>query len=636
MREKILVDLLLKSNVPMKLPYLTHSMELSESTIRNVIKEVNVSSAENGFSIQLERGKGYFLKIIDQKKFANYQKNVSPEVDFYNIEQRLEALLFHILQANNYITITELMERVGVSRTTILKDLILVEERLSEYELVLEKKPHYGIIVSGKEQSFRKAFSKYVLQSQLYLEPTKHYKEFLNKFKTERLKEYFRSLLMVNQLSTSEVVFENLITHLKIVLFRASQQNFIKKEQLVIKDIESVYYNTASSLANWIENEYSLHLPKEEVEFLAAHISAKTSTTSMNEEKRNQLYADIKIILKKLDEEFLTVFSDNPDLIEGLVMHVYPLLNRLYYNLQLENPLINEMKLEYTNVFVAAFRFGELIEEKYGYALTRDEIGYIALHLAAHFEKQNQETLEKVKRIVVICSTGGGSAHLIRLKLERLFPHAVVMTISNRNIEIFTEDLPDVFLSTIPLEEEIKGVPVILIKNFLDESEIQIIKDKTALHILEREKNKPSINLTSLFSEKYFRVVEIGQYKELIEEQANQMVEDGVASRNFLHLVMEREDKFSTVYNEGIAGPHPLRLEAKTSTVGVTILRNPVKWQGKEVSMIFLINLKQGHLFLHKEISNLLMKLMDNDAARNRLLQVNSFDEFLLEIESLL
>jgi lichenan operon transcriptional antiterminator len=114
------------------------------------------------------------------------------------------------------------------------------------------------------------------------------------------------------------------------------------------------------------------------------------------------------------------------------------------------------------------------------------------------------------------------------------------------------------------------------------------------------------------------------------------MIKEDVASEYFADLVMERENKFSTIYNKGIAAPHPLRLEAKTSTIGVTILRNPIEWQGKEVSLIFLINLKQGHLFLHKEISNFLMKLMDNDAARKALLQVHSFDEFLSGFESLL
>lgn len=637
MREKILVDLLIENKTPVSLNYLVQHMEISESTTRKFIKEMNITSKYYGFCIQLLRGKGYILKISDSDKFERYRKDLENKIDIYNIDQRLDAMLFHILQANGYITIEKLMELIFVSRSTISKDLVLIEEKLRLFDLKIEKRPHFGIKVTGKELNFRKAFSKYVLQSNLYIEPTRYYKDFLKNFETDKVKSYFRSLLIQKDLNTTEMVLENLLIHLKIVLFRAIQKNYIKKDQLILKEIDPVYYEVANNLNNWIEQEFDIFLPKEEVQFLAAHISAKTSTPEMNSEKKQKLSNDLCSILKQLDKEFLTNFSEaNPELIEGLLMHIYPLLDRLYYNLQLENPLIDELKVKYTNVFVVAFRFGELIEEKYGYTLTRDEVGFIALHLAAHFEKEKQSVLDKVKRIVVICSSGGGSAHLIRLKLEKIFPQAVVLTISNKNIEAFKEDTPDLFLSTIPIDEEIENVPLIQIKNFLDEIELKRIMDITALQISARKVDFRFLSLQSLFSSDTFQILEGGNYIDIVLEQAMQMVKLKVASEKFPSLVLEREGKFSTIYDEGIAGPHPIRLNAKKNTIGVTILKEPIKWQKKEVSIIFLINLKQGHLFLHKEISKLLTQLMTDRLVRNRLLKSQSFDEFLKEIEKLI
>lgn len=75
MREKILVNLLMKSYVPIKLSQLTLLMELSESTVRNVIKEINISSLNDGFTIELERGKGYCLKVRDKNRFEEYRTN---------------------------------------------------------------------------------------------------------------------------------------------------------------------------------------------------------------------------------------------------------------------------------------------------------------------------------------------------------------------------------------------------------------------------------------------------------------------------------------------------------------------------------------------------------------------------------
>lgn len=72
-----------------------------------------------------------------------------------------------------------------------------------------------------------------------------------------------------------------------------------------------------------------------------------------------------------------------------------------------------------------------------------------------------------------MCSTGGGSAQLLRLKIEDVFKNAIVITTLQKNIKDFDSQLPDLFLTTIPMENEYAGIPVIHIKHLLDESEIR-------------------------------------------------------------------------------------------------------------------------------------------------------------------
>src|SRR5699024_12704265 len=120
-----------------------------------------------------------------------------------------------------------------------------------------------------------------------------------------------------------------------------------------------------------------------------------------------------------------------------------------------------------------------------------------------------------------------------------------------------------------------------------------------------------------------------------IKKQAQKMIDYGVAAKSYTDLVLERENKFSTIYENGVAGPHPIKLNALQNTIGVTILKEPIVWQGKEVQIIFLINVKVGHLFLHKEISKFLMKIIDNKEIRNGILQTTDYEHFLSFIEQL-
>lgn len=634
MRSKILIKILLNENCPIKRECIAEKMNLSESSIRNIVKDANYFGLKYGFKINIIKGKGYVLNILDEKKFNNFiGKKQESAPDIYNSCQRVYIILFHILQETKPVTINDLIEKMNLSRTTIVKDLEKVEKKLKELNLKLERKKHYGIRVTGSEKDYRKAFSRYVLTSNLYLEPAKTFKDFLKITNGKELKSVLYEALNKYSLRISDVAFKNVIDHLKILIFRVNQGNFISSNVNIFQ-IDEIYLQISEHICSWIKDKYNVILPDTEVEFLAVHISGKTFTSSINTSEKNLLAKDIKDILEKLDNEFLTDFKNSKELNESLLLHMFPLLNRLYYNLQLENPLIEEIYTKYANVFVVSYRFAELIEEKYCYMLSRDEIGYIAIHFAVYLERLKNKYLENIKRIIVICATGGGSAQLLKLKLECIFKNAIVMTISTEEIYDFDDQLPDLFLSTIPIGKEYKGVSILHIKCLLDENEISRVKESVASKFWEKTQVNSTSRVSSLFHKSLFKRVEGGNYLEIIKEMSDELVKESIAIEGFTESVLERESKFTTIYNNGIAGPHPMKLNSKTNAVSVTILEQPITYNEKSVQIIFLISLKQGNLFLHKEISRLLLFLIDNMWAKEKLLNSLSFEQFLYEINN--
>lgn len=634
MRSKILIKILMDENRPIKRDYIAEKMNLSESSIRNIVKDTNYFGLKHGFQIKVIKGKGYFLNILDENKFNNFLgKKQELEPDIYNSSQRVYIILFYILQSTKPVTINDLMERMNLSRTTIVKELEKVDEKLRKSNLKLERKKHYGISVTGSEKDYRKAFSKYVLTSNLYLEPAKNFKEFLENTNVEDLKNVLHEAIYKYNLRISDVAFKNVVDHLKILIFRVSQGNFIASSVNISK-IDEIYLQISEYICSSIKDKYNITVPGTEVKFLAVHISAKTFTSRIDTAEKDLLAKDIKNILEYLDNEFLTDFRNSEELKESLLLHMFPLLNRLYYNLQLENPLIEEIYAKYANVFVVSYRFAELIEKKYSYMLSRDEIGYIAIHFAVYLERLKNKSLENIKRIIVICETGGGSAQLLKLKLESIFKNAIVITISAKEIKNFDDQLPDLFLSTIPIGKEYKGISIIHVKSFLDENEIARLKESVALKFWGKMQINSSSRVSSLFHKNLFNRVERGNYIEIIKEMSDKLIKEDIAIEGFTESVLQRESKFTTIYKNGIAGPHPMMLNSKKNAVGVTILEEAISYNGKSVQIIFLISLKQGNLFLHKEISRLLLFLIDNVWAKEKLLNSLSFEQFIYEINN--
>lgn len=638
MRTLILLEILEKHDRPVSKTVLAKKMNLSESTIRNIVRDSNKEGEKSGFQIELIRGQGYVLHVKNQSSFEQFRsQNENLDRDVYNQEQRINMIIAYLLQVEDFITIDQIANSIEVSRNTIIKDLKKVTKILQDSDLTLEKKAHYGLRIVGEESDYRRAFSKYVL-TDYYLTPIQEFKEFRDLFDLDELRTIVHDALQANELKMNDVAFENVVRHIRILIFRALRNNFVSSYQHLKVKPSKVYYQVANKIIEWIHGKYDIELPSSEAMFLSAHIEGKTSVGNINDEEKQKVEKQLKLILKKLDNEFSTYFENDQVLRNDLLFHMLPLMKRLYYNMQLKNPLVEEIYSKYANVFVIAFRFSELVEKQYGYQMSRDEMGYVALHFAAHLERIKSLSLGKYKRIVVICTTGGGSAELLRLNLENIFSNAYIVTASINNFKQYKNDPPDLFLSTVPMESTFCNVPIIHIREWIDEEEMRRIKDIVSFQIKHKKSNTSSITgLKDLFHEDIFHRTSCkDNYLELLNERAHELVEAGYAVQGFPKSVLEREEKFTTVYRNGVAGPHAMKLDAIKDSVSVTICDEPLEYQGRSIQIIFLINLKSGHLFLHKELSRLLLRLMDNDHLRHRLIQTKNFRQFMAELEVLI
>ena len=625
LRIKNILNVLKSETLPIKVDDLAKRTGLANRTLRDIIQ--NIPQNNEAFSVELSKGLGYELRILDEEAFLVYMENLPI---FYNPSQRLEVLLFYLLQAEGYTTISNLEEKLVISRSTVVRELRSAEEVLAKFNLSLERRARMGIKVSGKEEDVRRAFSQYVLGSVWYLEPTTEYGRFMDALNTDMLSEVVRKGLNQNGLTVSSIAFDNITVHLKILAYRAYKRNFIQPTNFQ-HQIPKSYRGLAKFLVSWVEKEYAMSLPKSEEDFLATHISSKAGIAELEKKEKDALYKNIDTMLAQLDQEFLTDFLKDEDLREALLLHLLPTLNRQYQDFKLANPLIEETYTKYANIFMVGLRFADLIEDIYSFTASRDEIGYLTLHLATHFERLKQRLFRNVKRIVVICTTGGGSAHLLRLKLEEIFSRSTIITTAQSDLSDFAQDPPDIFLTTIPLGSEFAGVPIVHIKEFLNEDELQKIRDVVYLRLTGS--NAP--NLAECFFEQFFQRTK-GDYLDIIREQSRLMVEKGFAAEDFTELVLEREEKFTTIYANGVAGPHSMKLNALKNCIGVTILEDRAKYNGKSVQLIFLINLMPGHLFLHKEISRLILHLIDNEASKKKLINAKDFKQFKREFSKLI
>lgn len=257
----------------------------------------------------------------------------------------------------------------------------------------------------------------------------------------------------------------------------------------------------------------------------------------IEEQEKNDLEQKLKHCFEKLDRTFLTQFTGDRQLLDMLLMHMYPLLRRIYFNLKLTNPLIDDVYSRYSDVFMIALKFSEMIKEIWGFELSSDEMGYITMHFAAHMEREKQKQLSSYKKILLSYGSGAGSADLLKMKLETLFQGATINVVLYSELQSVHLEEYDLLVSSHPIRFDNSSIPYIQVAPILNETDIQRIRRTLTRYPASRVKeNAPT--LLSLFHSEMFYIEDTREsfdYKAYIKEKAKELLNWILQHRTFLN-----------------------------------------------------------------------------------------------------
>lgn len=601
-------------------------LSISKRSIAKIIKELRRLSHRGGFMIVTINNEGYILSIKDKLRYQSFKEQIKANIltEGFDKKYRIYLILYVLLQQKEYIPLQHLAELLDVSRNTIISDLEEVKKILVKNKMHLEARKHYGIIVEGEELSYRKLFSQCMNELSESLDITQDYFEFCKGIPLNQIKEKIQEILEKFHLNLQMKVIDSILIHIQILLFRISQQNHISKLAINHEMIEPIYFKAASEIIFYLKETLGLEIPFVEIDYLASQLIGKSNATTIPQLEKNELLEGIQLALRQLDKEFSTNYACDEALEDALIYHVYPLLKRITFGLVLCDSLVDLVSMQFANSFLVALRFNEICRVLQNYKLSRDEIGYLALHFATHQEKQKQKVMEAAHHIVVIEDNNRSVLSLLKTILLSHFPNAIIRFCKEKEMnEVHFQDA-DVVISTKQIQNDFHRI--IQIKELPDDVDIQNIRHALLNWTLTGKRKR--VTMMDMFYPELFQIYDDDvPYYDCIDRMCKKMEELNFAGAHFREFVRMREEKFTTIYKNGIASPHSMKQIAKQDSIGLILLRKEIQWNHCSVKCIFLINTMQGHLFLHQEVSEFLLKLMNDSHTISRLQHAQSFDD---------
>lgn len=488
-RQKQLILFLLKHSGYVPVKRVAEEHLVSEKTIYRDINFINKELAGYESAIQVKSGSGIRMSLNEDKRnllLYDIRQNDSSS----SIEFRRKDILLHLLRISpEPVSINRLSEMYFVGQTSIVNDLKEVELQIEGSGLRMTRDSK-GTRISGNEYDVRRKINE--LYSEL-LQDTNYsgvinpesYHQLCIKFEPELIHNVEEMLSEIESKLNIQIVdpyFINIVTHVLIAIERIKSGNYIDDLSLNVDTVNTTVYGIVKQTVGQLSERIQVEFPITEITYIYLHvISSGVKASELLDQDRSA--HDVTDFYHEVLQAFEKVFCINnltDDILQNyLLLHLRSMLDRGKYRIQVICPNKEEMMSEYAELFLRVKTILLDLLQKFfpGIEISDDEICYIVMYLLAFREKS-----AKVPNMLVVCSTGVGTSHLLKRRIEKNFPEwNIVDMLSLNSLKTYDLSNIDIILSTIRLQEGLAGkIPVAYVSPLFSKEDIDMVKKMLA------------------------------------------------------------------------------------------------------------------------------------------------------------
>lgn len=625
---------------------LAEYLSCSDRTVRNALKLIEKTMIIQGVQLISKQGQGYQIFFESQGAYQEFRQTYELEEDYTKTavskgDDRLVFILNKLLFEQVPVLFDDLADELYVSRSTLSHDFKKIRVMLSEYNLSIESRANKGVYVSGEERDKRRFIINYFLKNQFF--KAIHYYVKFNFFdQTVPLEEFARIVLDECQeanLKLSDFVLQNLVVHIALSMIRLKSGFEIKNIDCQMTD-DAIERKVAQRILSKVSQVTNQEFPVQEIDYITLHLLAKSQQCQKNQKNISEevLKKSLFKIFQNLGLDDIYNFSSDFQLIEGLITHLMTLQVRLESRITLNNPLVDEIKQNYSDIFFMTREILANMDMFIEWSISDDEIAYVSLHFLAAMERSKESTKFN---ILAICATGFGAAQMLRNRLETEFGNRVEVVDVIGYYELNQEKLRgiDFIVSAVDLSNLYFQIPVFKVSVFLKSDEIEMIRKamdqmQVSSYVQSSKISKFENNsFRQYFSKENFLISTESDKVNLLEKMVEGLSvgESNEFEQSLLYGIKQREELSSVVFSEKIAVPHPIQPFATEGKVSVAICKDSLFWdnQSSHVQLVFLLSPSiygnEGLATVTKKI----VSLTENDELQNQLISCNNFEDFI-------
>ena len=582
-KQEELINYLYTHNEKVTANILSKALNLSIRTIKSYIAELNM----NYPSLISSSNRGYVIDKVKANSLLQYKDDIPQDYEsrcIYIIKKTL-------LEKQDYIDIFDLCEELFISYSTLKKDIYKMNTSFANFKITFSSENN-KLHVGGSEQNKRKLIS-HVMSEEVsgnFLNLTLLQESFPD-YDLDDACTLIKDICKQHHYYLNDFSCVNFILHVTIMVSRINHGNHIINNNELIQVTNKNDEKIAKELCLALEQVSNVSFNSSEI--LEIYILFKNNANYINNENENvsllvsdEIIQITKNIIKNVDEHFF-INLDSDNFITPFMLHLKNLKNRLIKNNLLKNPMLDSIKISCPTIYDISTFIAYQLTLSFHENVNEDEIAFVALHVGTEIERQKKE--ETKVSCLLLCPEYLNITSTLHKKIMMDFGDQLTIqkSISFEN-EILGNNF-DLLITTVPVLESTNYFTVLL-----PPFPMSYEKNKILDAIIRIENTKKSQiltnNLNFYFNEKLFYSMNEDISKSaVINELAERMINLGYVEENFKEEIWKRETASSTAFMN-IAIPHPMKMSAYKTSIGVVISHKGIDWGNQHfVNVVFMI-----------------------------------------------
>lgn len=643
-RQKDLIKLMINESNYKTMNEYAGILKISPRTLYSDIEIIN--NHLKSFQTEIQKKPRVGIKLCgNHQEKMKLLKSVNSKCDIenqYSTEERHFEIMKMLLIDEQTISYQKLADYFWVSKTSICNDMDLIQGSLNDRTVGIESDKKGTRIVGSEAQK------QYTLQiyteNMLNKSNISNEEDFL-KYGPEILKKIYPEDIVDTVLKEVEKFEKNqniylsytylksLVVTIIVFVFRLSRKSHITfKKNFIFEEIKSLEtYFIAETMLNSISQKLNIDIIKDDIDYLNKQLLAHSINPEINDEKEIKKYHDM---VKEAVDEMSSIMSvdlrHDEKLYKGLMLHIIPMIYRLDMGIRLQNPMLNEIKEQYSVTLNATWYVMAKLAGKLNITLTEDEVAFLMVHFQVSIDRN-----AKVKKILIVCPTGIGSSELIANKIKRFLPAKdIIEVVSIRQLYENNIKNVDLIISSVTLD--IKDKPVVYVSSLVSNNDIKniskyytdiFIDDKSLDESVEEEYLKFEHIKNLIYKKLIFTNYNCTSPEECLSYMIDSFEREGLTNDGFKKSILEREKLGSTSLDSAVAIPHALPQTVKKSALGIMTLKNYIRWGNKNVNTIILISISLDDIKSVKSILSEVYNIVESKEKVDRIFLNKSKEE---------